>query len=258
MPRKKKEPLESGAARSLPSIAAMKFWSRLKNPPPTLAFAFPEDLKSEIESLDRLLQLPLVPFDDTVVYSLRISLDRSCPEIWRRILVKSVTLDVLHQMIQLSMGWEDVHLHEFEIQTTRVPLVDEGAKIDESGISLVQLHAAKIKKIRYDYDFGDDWQHTIKIEKTLRAKPEADYPQCIAGEGACPIEDCGGIDRWSRLIEALQFPDDEQDLEIEELLDRLGKNYRVPAFDPEKTNKILQRAFQKSRSRKKADPKEIP
>jgi hypothetical protein len=251
MPRKYK-PAETEDAKSLPSVAAMKFWARLKNPPPMLAFAFPEESgdEDETESFDQLLQLPAVPFDDSLVYTLRISLEGSKPQVWRRIQVKSLSLEYLHSMIQTCMGWEDFHLHVFEVRKNQVPYVGEGAPIDERQISINQLHAAKIPQFDYTYDFGDDWRHTITIEKVSPAQPQLAYPFCVAGKGACPREDCGGIERWSRLLKSLRYPQRQRDVDIEELLERLGRDYTPPLFDLEQTNKRLQREFNKRPRRK--------
>ncbi len=123
------------------------------------------------------------------------------------------------------MGWNDSHLHGFEIRKVRVPLVEDGASIDERTISVAQLHAANIKTFRYIYDFGDEWSHTVLIENAFVARPEPIYPHCIAGKGSCPVEDVGGISHWTRLLDALKHPEVEHNEEIDSLLVRVGKNY---------------------------------
>lgn len=45
----------------------------------------------------------------------------------------------------------------------------------------------------YRYDFGDDWQHKVELEKILPRNKGVRYPLCLAGRRACPPEDCGGI-----------------------------------------------------------------
>ena len=230
---------------SLPSIASMKFWDRFKQPPPMLAFAFPESAEDEPQSLDRLMRLPSVPVDDSVAYSLRISLDDSKPPIWRRVLVKSLNLQVLHQVVQVAMGWEDMHLHGFDVRKIRVPLVGDGAAIDERSISIAQLFAARIKKFTYTYDFGDSWKHTIAIEKTLPAETDVKYPRCLDGKGACPFEDIGGIDRWSRLLKLMHDTDEDvyPEPDLDEALSRYGCDFVLPPFDIEETNIRLEKAL---------------
>ena len=225
----------------------MKFWSRFKQPPPLLAFAFAEAPENVGDSLAALNRLPSVPSDDSVVYSLRISLDGSKPSIWRRILVKGVNLEMLHQIIQLIMGWNDAHLHGFEVRRTRVPIAEEGASIDERAISIAQLYAANIKKFYYTYDFGDDWRHTVAIEEVSALLPALVYPQCIAGKGTVPLEDVGGMRSWSMLLEAIRHPEKAYEEEIGQLLDRVGYDFSPPVFDLDKTNSRLQRAFGKRR-----------
>ncbi|MEI8017009.1 MAG: plasmid pRiA4b ORF-3 family protein [Schlesneria sp.] len=242
MARKPKSPQIDGES-SLPSIASMKFWDRFKQPPPMLAFAFPESADDEPQSLDRLMRLPNVPCDDSLAYCLRISLDDSKPSIWRRILVKSLNLQVLHQVVQVAMGWEDMHLHGFDIRKIRVPLAGDGASIDERSISIAQLFAAKIKTFTYTYDFGDSWKHTISIEKTLAAESFASYPRCLDGKGGCPIEDIGGIDRWTRLLKLVEDAEEKifSEPDLDEALSRYGCDFVPPLFDIDEINVRLER-----------------
>ena len=242
----------SSKQKVIESIAAMKFWSRLRNPPPTLAFAFPESSNIVEDDLGPLHSLPAAMVDQSVVYSLRISLDATKPSVWRRVLVNETNLEVLHHIIQIVMGWDDSHLHGFDIRKTRVPLVEDGASIDERSITIAQLHAARIKKFRYLYDFGDNWKHTVVIEGVTNATSETGYPECVGGKGFTPLEDVGGIQSWSRLLDAIQHPTDERDLETTELLDRLGSEFPPPAFDLATTNARLQRAFKRRDIRRHA------
>ncbi len=246
----KRKSTESSSGNPLHAVASMKFWARFKNPPPLLAFSFAESLEDTGPSLDRLLGLPTVSVNDSLVYSLRISLDGSKPPVWRQVLVPAITLKRLHHIIQVVMGWDDAHLHGFEVRKIRVPLVEDGAPIDEGLISIAQLFAAKIKKFQYTYDFGDEWRHTIEIKEVLEGEPDVSYPQCINGKGSCPIEDVGGMWHWMKLLETLQNPDRERQEEMDSLLDRVGDNYSPAPFDLNETNARLQRAFHKRQRRK--------
>lgn len=246
---RKKKPADSKGTNALPSVAAMNFWSRLKNPPPLLAFAFPEQTDVDEESLEPLLQISKVPVEESFGYSVRIELVGSNPQIWRRVLVKPVTLDILHTVIQLCMGWNDAHLHGFEIRKTRVPLGDEGARIDEKAISITQLHAENIEHFKYTYDFGVDWQHKITIENALPEQSEVEYPQCIDGEGACPLEDFGGIELWSQLLQSRQLPECERNNDLKQRLEHVPPDYDPSFFPRDEANSRLRNAFQKSRGR---------
>ena len=121
-----------------------------------------------------------------LAFQLKISLDGSKPPIWRRVLVADCTLDVLHHIVQIAMGWTNSHLHMFEygddrFSDPRFELDDDD--YDETQVWLSQLAASGCKKLRYWYDFGDDWWHTIKFEKLLDPKPTDKFPICVKGVG---------------------------------------------------------------------------
>ena len=247
MPRKQKAK-ESSESVSLPDVAAMKFWDRLKNPPPVLACAFPEDPDFKPAPLRPLLSLPSVSPDESAVYSLYIALDELISHnvcIWRRVHVKSIDLEVLHHTIQLCFGWEDMHLHQFNILKTCVPSAEEGEAVSERTISIAQLHAAKVKKFIYTYDFGDDWRHTITIEKKIVAQPAIKYPYCVDGDGANAVEDCGGIYRWAQLLEELESPDQQRKSVLMSFRERMGSRFLPRPFNCDATNRILRKAFHK-------------
>ena len=178
------------------------------------------------------------------VYQLKITLDHIKPPIWRRLLVKDCTLADLHDLIQISMGWDDYHLHIFEIgeeqygdsnQREADPWGEQDVA-NERKVKLSQLVAPGVKKFRYTYDMGDTWQHTVLIEKTLPVEPGVKYPRCIDGKRACPPEDCGGPWGYSDFLDAVQNPKHERH---EELLEWVGDGFDPEAFDPEAVNKEL-------------------
>ncbi|MDA1271895.1 MAG: plasmid pRiA4b ORF-3 family protein [Chloroflexi bacterium] len=138
------------------------------------------------------------------VYDFGVSLREVEPPIWRAIQVPGgYSFWDLHVAIQDAMGWEDSHLHEFEIidpatrHIVRISVPD-GESIDqqptrpgwEMGISdyLTMDNA----EAHYAYDFGDGWVHRVTLKEVLDPDPAATYPMCVAGERACPPEDCGG------------------------------------------------------------------
>ena len=80
------------------------------------------------------------------LYQLKVTLQEIQPPIWRRILVwEDATLTQLHRILQIVMGWEDYHLHQFEIgrRIYSVPDPDddlyERKVIDESRVRLRRL-----------------------------------------------------------------------------------------------------------------------
>lgn len=61
-----------------------------------------------------------------------------------------------------------------------------------------------------EYDFGDSWDHLIEVEDELRANAVTKHvPYCIAGERACPPEDCDGPSAYSAFPVAFGNPDNQ-------------------------------------------------
>ncbi|MBD3286010.1 plasmid pRiA4b ORF-3 family protein, partial [candidate division WOR-3 bacterium] len=150
---------------------------------------------------------------DKQIYQFKVTLKGIEPEIWRRILMPAdSTFWELHVAIQDAMGWKDMHLHEFKVKNPdsgnvhRIGLPDDE---DEFGrdtlpgwkIRIDQYFTSIGTSANYWYDFGDDWMHTIKLEKILPREKGAEYPTCIAGKRACPPEDCGGPWGYAELLE---------------------------------------------------------
>ncbi len=152
------------------------------------------------------------------VHQLKVTLRGLRPPVWRRLQVlSSTTLGEFHHVIQVAMGWYGGHLHEFVIGGMRYGSDDgdgwDGPPNDEWRARLARV-APLGTRFRYDYDFGDDWQHDIVVEKVLAAIPGATYPVAITGRRACPPEDCGGVWGYAELLEVLAAPDHEQHAEM--------------------------------------------
>jgi len=175
------------------------------------------------------------------IYQLRIELQYLKPAIWRRVLVPgSIKLSKFHVVILWSMGWQGGHMHEFVIGQTnygepdpefpQVPPV-----VREDRVTLQQALGG-LKTIRYIYDFGDDWEHKIKLEKTLPFDPEMKHPQCIAGQYACPPEDVGGVDGYIDFLDAIRNPAHE---EHASMLAWIGGGFDPLTFNLDETNERL-------------------
>jgi hypothetical protein len=95
---------------------------------------------------------------------------------------------------------------------------------EQSKITLAEILVLPRATMRYTYDFGDDWEHDIVLEKVLPPGTVTSV-SCLAGKGACPPEDCGGAWGYARLKQVLADPDHE---EHEDLLDWLGLGRRGP------------------------------
>jgi hypothetical protein len=140
------------------------------------------------------------------VYQLKVSLRGISPMIWRRLLVSSTTtIAHLHAILQVAMGWEDVHLHRFRVHGKDYGIYREGGigfADDPTHVSLADLKLRAHERFVYEYDMGDSWLHAIVIEQVLPADPRKTYPVCSAGAGDCPPEDCGGPGGYQDLIDA--------------------------------------------------------
>ncbi|MGV8855891.1 MAG: plasmid pRiA4b ORF-3 family protein [Devosia sp.] len=156
------------------------------------------------------------------IATLRIELKDTNPLIWRQVEVPtSITLKVLHDIIQITIGWFDYHLWEFTIGEQRygMPMDQDWGTEPRKQAAKVRLRdvlKAKRTVIDYVYDFGDYWEHQITVTGVRAGDPAIGYPRYIAGEGAGPPEDCGGIPGFYDLLAArndLNDPDHAQALE---------------------------------------------
>jgi len=182
---------------------------------------------------------------EDVAFQLRISLDGIQPEIWRRILVpRDVTLEELHDILQSTMGWEDEHLYQFVLgerifrpsDPDEDPVDHEG--LDTASTFLGELVEREGDRLRYDYDYGDGWTHTVTVERIFRGDelPDQDDPVCLDGARNCPPEDCGGIPGYQAVLAALA---DAKNPRHQALWEWLGEDYDPEAFDAADVSKEL-------------------
>jgi hypothetical protein len=124
------------------------------------------------------------------IVSLKVTLRDIKPPIWRRLLVPgTMTLGDLHQAIQAAMGWDNDHLHAFDIAGRQYgdrDTVDDVA--DENRLTVNSLVKSGVARFAYTYDFGDNWEHLVVIEKCAPAVEVISYPACVAGKRNCPPE----------------------------------------------------------------------
>ena len=172
--------------------------------------------------------------DPGVVHQLKITLRGIRPPVWRRVVVAGgETLHHLHDVIQAAFGWYDSHLHEFDIDGERygIPHEEDWTPVrDERRVSIDQIAGAA--KVRYIYDFGDNWEHDIVVEKTFPADQIPIVPDCIEGRRACPPEDCGGTWGYAELLKIVADSDHPEHDDRVEWLDGMGLTKFAPdAFD---------------------------
>jgi hypothetical protein len=136
--------------------------------------------------------------DSTKIYELKISLSGIKPTIYRTIQIEEHrTFFELHAAVQIAFGWENSHMHIFEIGDDRIGMsefdeFEDDHTIEERNIRLFQTGLNEKDKFEYIYDFGDHWVHEIQLTKILESK-KTFYPKCIKGAMNRPPEDCGGI-----------------------------------------------------------------
>ena len=173
------------------------------------------------------------------VYQLKVTLVGSRPPIWRRILVPSnITLAKLHDVLQAIMAWTNSHMHEFV--KDRRSFGDSSMDVeveDERKWRLDQLLTKPNDKMVYVYDFGDDWQHQVLLEKILEPEPGVRYPVLVAGKRAAPPEDVGGIFGYAEFLDALADPSHPMH---EDYKDWVGDGFDPEAFDLKEVNDLLE------------------
>ena len=152
------------------------------------------------------------------------------PPVWREVLIPAAyPLSRVHRVIQAAMGWEDCHLHAFQIgKMTYGPDPEEELGFaDETKARLADVARVRTR-IGYEYDFGDSWEHELVVEARTVAEDGQTYPACIAGEGACPPEDCGGVYGFAELKEVLAGPDSA---ERDQMLEWADEDFDPTHFD---------------------------
>lgn len=178
------------------------------------------------------------------IYQLKVTLLGTRPPIWRRLQVPAaLTLDVLHEVLQVAMGWDNSHLHEFRIGQKRFGKPDPNDRlmglpaIGNERTTHLYLVLGKVgAKARYTYDFGDSWEHAVVLEKVLPPEPGVAYPICVAGKLHGPPEDCGGIPGYYNLLEAIRDP---AHTDHEDMLDWVGSEFDPEAFSLDEVNRRL-------------------
>lgn len=164
----------------------------------------------------------------------RVDLDHAQPPIWHRLDVRSdVTLDVMHQVLQVAFGWSDSHLHRFSLGgdpfdlTSQVFLcpcdVEEGDLDDKGGVAAVDVRLNEVLQepgdgLAYVYDYGDAWEVAIRLEEVLPAEASTPYAVAVEGRRAAPPEDSGGaVDAVSLALEL----DDPEEFDLDEINEAL-------------------------------------
>lgn len=181
------------------------------------------------------------------IYEFEITLLDIEPRIWRRFAMSgNMGLKKLHSVIQIVMGWEDYHLHSFEVGEKTYDMDDEewmeygetpDGTLFESGFRIRSI-LKEGDHFFYKYDFGDGWRHSIKVLQISAPHEGVRYPVCLDGARACPPEDVGGVDGYQTYLEALTDPRHE---DHEQMVNWRGPTFNSNAFDVVAVNQQLRK-----------------
>lgn len=163
------------------------------------------------------------------IVRMTITLDDVTPAVSRMIEVPlGIRLDRLHSIFQAALAWTDSHLWELTFGRTGYGIPDPeygfgGGPLDARKTTLAQaLEGMRGKTFRYLYDFGDAWEHSVKVQGIAPAEPQGSYPRLLAATGMRPPEDSGGPWGYAEKLEALADPTHEYH---EEALEALGDDH---------------------------------
>lgn len=173
------------------------------------------------------------------VYQLHITLRGIRPPIWRRIQVPGpLTLATVHDVIQTLFGWTDCHLHQFFIGRVSYGQPDDFDQVvlHEAGATLAEALGIRIKRFLYVYDFGDDWQHDIVLEKIIAGDSGSDRPLCVGGKRHRPPEDCAGPPGYAEVLDTFRDPGHKKH---SAMLEWVGGSFDSEAFDVAAVNRAL-------------------
>jgi hypothetical protein len=178
------------------------------------------------------------------IYRVHVSLREIDPPIWRLLELSSrTTLKQFHRMLQIAMGWEDSHLHEYIVDGQRYGTPDRhyddpGDVVPETGVRLERVLPEPGATMLYLYDFGDYWEHEIRLESVSAAVPGATYPLLVGGARSCPPEDCGGVRGYAALLEILIDPEHK---EFEQMRAWVGSRFNAEVFSMAAVSQHLRR-----------------
>ncbi|HEY3232533.1 MAG TPA: plasmid pRiA4b ORF-3 family protein [Roseiflexaceae bacterium] len=164
------------------------------------------DGRSQLRKRGRALVIPT----QALILRFRIELQKIDPLVWREIEVPGdYTFWDLHVAIQDAMGWQDYHLHRFTIPHPRTKkdqifgIHHLGHDCDDPpgwATQVASMFTLRNNVARYEYDFGDDWQHTVTLLDAMQRDFRVTYPRCTGGARACPPEDCGGVYGYAEIV----------------------------------------------------------
>ncbi len=191
----------------------------------------------------------------STIARLKITLQDVEPKVVRQIEVPvDLRLDRLHQVLQAALGWTNSHLHEFRAGRSSWGTSGIGGPFDDRVHSEKRatlqdlLDAGGGKTFHYIYDFGDTWEHEVRVERVTKAEPGTTCPRLLKAAGRCPPEDVGGPWGYDHFLEVMANPGHE---EHEDLLEWHGGPFDPQDAEPER----IIRDFEKLAKRWAAKPR---
>lgn len=191
---------------------------------------------------------------------LRVDLKHTKPKIWRRLQIPAnLTLSQVHEVLQIAMGWHNCHLWQFIDGRRNMYLYsdeafdsslnlpkdllsfmgsDFGEELNPDDYQIGDFLQQSGDWLDYEYDFGDSWEHRLKLEKY---STEAGVPKLLKAVNACPPEDCGGVWGYDEILETLQKK--RKNANDKELIEWLGTGFDPGSVDLEDINRRLKHLF---------------
>lgn len=175
-----------------------------------------------------------------MLYELRVQLKGIDPPVWRMLQVPHrATLDRLHQVLQVAMGWTNSHLYLFHIggKVYGEASPEWESEVQDSTSTTLEIVSGGNGSFLYEYDLGDSWMHEITLQRTVEAEGE-ERPRCTGGARACPPEDCGGPPGYGYFLQAIS---DRSHEEHDAMLEWAGGDFDPEDFDAEAVDLALSR-----------------
>ena len=169
----------------------------------------------------------------------RVPLRHVEPEVWRRVVVASeMPLTKFATALERAMGWDSTHLRLFDVAGVLFGNTDHDAPhlINEKVARVSHVLPRVESLLRWDYDFGDGWEHDVVVKAIEPLNPKTKYPVVLDGERACPPEDVGGPPGYEELLRVLNDPTDD---EHEHLVSWAPEGFDPAAFDVATANRRL-------------------
>lgn len=181
-------------------------------------------------------------------YQLKVQIKESHPPIWRRVIVPAgLSFSQLSVLLNEVMGWCGYHLSSFEFYHLGLRIEEEEQFEDfgfdeydylDAAETIIDLYLDSEDWFTYVYDFGDDWQHRVTVEKRLE-EYDKNYAEVLKFKGETPYEDCGGIYGYYQLLKTLSNPEDP---EYEEMKQWTEEHF-TEKYDVKKVNELLKSQY---------------